>query len=258
MQEIIGNYKIGNMSKEEINKQISKIREEGDALKEKIFDEKTEESKILESEKRDDILDAVKGYEENSDINVDWDYLNATENSIQVVSKETTEQSIKITISDKDNKVNLEKINVVNSFGHKFDEIRTEQVLQIAADITNPGSQEQNFAYVVEITDEQNRHVQPAKWATGTLNPVQTFNVSLSWIPEDAGEYKASLFIGTDIDSVLQVADIEISVNLDGDISDDNYCKNDSELLFKYSDNSPICVSSDTASKLINKGLAFA
>ena len=259
MQKIIVDYKNGSMSKGEIDKQISKIREVSDALKEKTLDEKTKESKRIESEKRDRLLDAVKGNEGNSDLDVDWDYLNATENSMQVTSKEITQQQpIKITISDKDDKVNLGKINVVNSLGHEFDEIRAEQVLQIAADITNPSKQEQSFAYVVKIIDDQNRQVQHAKWATGTLDPVQTFNVGLSWVPEDAGEYKAFLFVGSDIDSVIQVADIEISVNPDGDISDDSYCKNDGELLFKYSDNSPICVSSDTASKLINKGLVFA
>ena len=259
MQKIIVDYKNGSMSKGEIDKQISKMREVSDTLKEKTLDEKTKESKRIESEKRDRLLDAVKGNEGNSDIDVDWDYLNATENSMQVTSKEITQQQpVKITISDKDDKVNLGKINVVNSLGHKFDEIRTEQVLQIAADITNPSKQEQSFAYVVKIIDDQNRQVQQAKWATGTLNPVQTFNVGLSWVPEDAGEYKAFLFVGSDIDSVIQVADIEIRVNPNGDISDDSYCKNNSELLFKYSDNSPICVSSDTASKLINKGLVFA
>ncbi|QMU54923.1 MAG: hypothetical protein GKS07_08545 [Nitrosopumilus sp.] len=110
----------------------------------------------------------------------------------------------------------------------------------------------------MEITDDKNNPVQPAKWATGTLNPVQTFNVGLSWIPEHVGEYTATLFIGIDIDSVSQVADIEISVNPDGDTSDDNYCKNGHALLFKYSDNSPICVAPDIAFKLINKGLVFA
>ena len=214
---------------------------------------------MLESEKRNSILHAVKGYEENLDINIDWDSLNGVANTIQVVNKERTEQQpIQITVSDKDKKVHLGKVEVVNSFGHRFDEIKTEQVLQIAADIANTDMQEQSFAYVVEITDDENNPVQPAKWATGKLNPVQTFNVSLSWIPEYVGEYTATLFIGTDIDSVSQVADIKISVNPDGDISDDNYCKNDHALLFKYSDNSPICVASDTASKLISKGLAFA
>jgi len=259
MQGVIGEYKIGNMIKEEVDRQISKIREAGDALKEKTFDEKTAESKALESKKRTSILHAVKGCDGNQDISVDWGSLNEVANTMQVTNKERTEQqSVQITILDKDEKIHLGKVKVVNSFGHRFDEIKTEQVLQIAADIANSGMQEQSFAYVVEITDDKNNSVQPAKWVTGKLNPVQIFNVSLSWIPQYVGEYTVTLFIGADIDSVSHAADIKISVNPDGDISDNDYCKNDHALLFKYSDNSPICVASDTASKLISKGLAFA
>ena len=109
IQKFVEDYKIGSLSKEEIDKQISKIREVSDTLKEKVFSEKNEEFKLLESKKRDLILDAVKGYEENSDIDVDWDYLSKPENSVQVTSKEITEQPIKITISDKDDKVNIGK-----------------------------------------------------------------------------------------------------------------------------------------------------
>jgi len=82
--------------------------------------------------------------------------------------------------------------------------------------------------------------------------------VGLSWIPKETGEYTAVISIGTEIDSVSPVAEIKINVNPEGNISDDNYCKNGHELLFKYSDNSPICASPDIASKLINRGLAFA
>ena len=115
-----------------------------------------------------------------------------------------------------------------------------------------------DFVYVVEITDTENNITQPARWITGTLNPEQNFNVSLSWVPEETGMYNATISIGSSLDSVLQVADVEINVNPEGDPSNENYCKNGHELLFKYSDNSPICVSDETASKLINIGLAFA
>ena len=165
----------------------------------------------------------------------------------------------KVSLSNMDvENIRLDDVGVVNSFGQKFDEIRTDQALQIAANITNPNEHEHTFAYVVEITDSKNTSIQPPQWVTGTLNPAQTFNVSLSWIPEKTGEYKAIISVGTDRDSVLQVANIEINVNPEGNLSDDNYCTNGDELLFKYSDNSPICISPDTASKLINKGLAFA
>jgi hypothetical protein len=259
MQESISEYKIENITKKDIDKQISEIRKTSNSAKEKILKEKIERINELESQKKDLLLEAVKGHDDNPDINVDWSYLNKVRDVVPIISEEKTTSPVKILFSKEGNeKINLDNVDVVNSFGQKFDEIKTDQVLQIAADITNPYDHKQNFAYIVEIKDNENNATQPAKWATGTLNPAQTFNVSLSWMPENIGEYKATLSIGTSIDSVSQVADIEISVNPEKNISDDDYCKKGYELLFKYSDNSPICASSNTALKLINIGLAFA
>ena len=176
------------------------------------------------------------------------------------MSEKKITSPVKVSLYDEEDveRIHLDNIGVINSVGQKFDEIKTDQVLQIAADITNPNEYKQDFAYVVEITDNNNVLTQPAKWVTGTLNSVQTFNVGLSWIPQETGEYKAVISIGTEIDSVSQVAEMKIHVNPEGNISDGNYCKNGHELFFKYSDNSPICVTSNTASKLINIGLVFA
>ena len=129
--------------------------------------------------------------------------------------------------------------------------------MQVASDITNPNDFTNDFVYMVEITNEDDVPVQPAKWMTGKLNPNQTLNVSLSWIPEEIGEFNAAVFLGTEINSILQVDDIKINVNPEIDVSDEAYCKKGYELLFKYSDNSPICTTSNTASQLINIGLAF-
>jgi hypothetical protein len=191
---------------------------------------------------------------------VDWDYLNETPDIVSTVSKKSTVSLTKVSSLSDENieKMYLDNIGVVNSFGQEFDEIKTDQALQIAADLTNTNEYKQNFVYVVEITDNKNALAQRAKWMTGTLDSSQTFNVGLSWTPKDTGEYTAVISIGTKIDSVSQVAEIKINVNQEGNISDDNYCKNGRELLFKYSDNSPICASPEIASKLINRGLAFA
>jgi len=259
MQEAINEYKIGNITKEDISKQISEIEKTSEDIKEKLLTEKISKANKLESQQKNKILEAVKGYENNQDINVDWNYLNNPSDIISVVNEEKLTTPVKVSFSnDGIKKINLDNSDVVNSFGQKFDEIKTDHVLQITADISNLNDYKQDFVYMVEITDNKNNLAQPVKLVTGTLNPVQTFNVGLSWIPKEIGEYKATLSIGTDMDSVSQVADIEIIVNPERNISDDNYCKNGHELLFKYSDNSPICVASDTASKLINKGLAFA
>jgi len=201
------------------------------------------------------ILEAVKGYENNSDVNVDWDYLNKTSDIISTVNKDDMIRITKTSFSGK-GEMYLENVSIVNSFGQRFDEIKFNQILQVAADITNPNDYKNNFVYMVEITNEDDIAVQPAKWMTGELDPNQALNVSLSWIPEETGMFNAAVFVGSEIDSILKVDDIKINV-YPVDISNKDYCKKGHELLFKYSDNSPICATPNTASKLINIGLAF-
>ena len=261
IQDLVKEYKIGgNITKEDVAKRISELKNVNEDITEKILQEKLDAINKLESELKGRLLETVKGYENNSDINVDWDYLNEKPDIVSTVSEKSTVLLTKVSSLSNENieKMYLDNIGVVNSFGQEFDEIKTDQVLQIAADLTNTNEYAQNFAYVVEITDSKNVLAQRAKWMTGTLDSDQTFNVGLSWTPKETGEYKAVISIGTKIDSVSQVAEIKINVNPEGNTSDYNYCKNGHELLFKYSDNSPICVSPNIASKLINRGLAFA
>ncbi len=265
MQDVIRDYKNngddGNLIKEDVDRIISQIRESSDSNKKRILDEKLDGENRLENELKDRILETVKGYENNPDIDVDWSSLIETEKEITATMKEEKVKASPVKVLDLDEKnygeMYLSKVGVVNSFGQKFDEIKSGQVLQVAADITNPHDYKQDFAYVVEVKNDSNDTVEPAKWITGTLNPEQTLNVSLSWIPKEEGEFTANVSVGSQINSVLPAADIQIDVNPEGNLSDGNYCKKDYELLFKYSDNSPICATPDTASKLIKIGLAF-
>ncbi len=172
----------------------------------------------------------VKGYENSPDITVDWIYLSEPDDITTDVipPKEEQLRPIKILSLSEDNfnKIRLDNIDLVNSFGQKFDEIKSEQVLQVTADITNSDDYSQDFIYMVEVKNDENTIVQPAKWITGTLNSKQTLNVGLSWIPKETGQFRATISTGTGVNSVSQIADIEIIVNPEGDISDDNYCKN--------------------------------
>ena len=266
MQEIIDDYVSGAITKDDVSNQILQIKKNSEKIKEKLLDERIKGADNLELNKKEELLQAVKGYERNSDLNVDWDYLygnqkqqqDDNDNALTSVSNDGND-SAKTTVNGTtiDN-IHVDSITIVNSFGEKFDNVRENQALQVAANITNLDNYKHNFAYVVEITDEQNNSVDSARWMTGTLEPSQTFNVSLSWTPNESGQYNAKVFIGESMDSVLQAADLQISVSPQGNIGDEGYCKNGHELLFKYSDYSPICVSSNVASKLINIGLAFA
>ncbi|MGY5148408.1 MAG: hypothetical protein ACW9W4_10460 [Candidatus Nitrosopumilus sp. bin_7KS] len=259
MQEIIKDYKIGEtLTKEDVTRLISEIRAISDSNTEKISSEMINELASIELELKNSILKIVKGYENNPGIDVDWNYLNETLISPILITEEKKTNPVKVSFHEHSNKIHLDDVDLVNSFGHKFDEIKSKQVLQVAADITNFDDASQNFIYMVEIKNNDNITVQPSKWVTGTLNSNQTLNVGLSWIPQETGQYVALISIGTGMNSVSQVADVEINVNPEGDVSDDNYCKDGYELLFKYSDNSPICTSPITASKLLNLGLAFS
>ena len=262
IQEIVKKYKSDeSFSKEDVDQQISEIKSSLNSEEKRILEEKLSDFHSLELELKNMILKTIKGHENNPDIIVDWGYLNSISEVVPLTPNENDSVSpakVVSIINDDSHEIILDNVGVVNSFGHEFDEIKTDQVLQVAADITNSNQHKQDFVYVMEITDSTGTLVQPAKWVTGTLNPSQTFNVGLSWMPDEIGEFNATLSIGSEMDLLSPVADIQISVNPEKNTSDENYCKDGYDLLFKYVDNSPICATPDTASKLINIGLAFA
>lgn len=243
---------------EETTDRILEIREANDFIKEKMLKEKTDSISKLESERREKLLDAVAGYEGNPKINMDWEYLDEERESTPSADKEDGAKVTRVSRADNNDGVYLDNIGVINSFGQEFDEIKPNQILQIAADIANPKDYRDTFVYMVEITDDENIQVQPTKWITGELNPDQMLNVSVSWVPQRTGNFNAVIFIGTEMGSISRASDIEINVGSESDVSDDDYCKDGHELLFKYSDSSPICATPVTATKLINIGLAFS
>lgn len=212
MRKIINEYNSEKITKEDVTKRISEIRDENDLVKEKLLKEKIDAVNKLESELREKILKAVKGYENNPGINVDWGQISKTSDIVPTAGKEN-EIPVKASPSIKNmGKVRVDNMGVINSFGQEFDEIKSNQILQVAADITNTDDYKHNFAYMVEVTNDRNVLVQPAKWVTGTLNPGQAFNVGLSWIPEESGEFNAAIYLGTTTDSVSHIADLKINV----------------------------------------------
>ena len=112
----------------------------------------------LELELKKSILKIVKGYENKDKINVDWDYLNEQPIEFHVPIEEKKIEPVEVFKFNEnyDDKIHLDNFDLVNSFGHSFDEIKSEQVLQIVADITNIDSNQQDFIYMVEIKDQSN------------------------------------------------------------------------------------------------------
>ena len=84
---------------------------------------------------------------------------------------------------------------LVNAFGAAIgNNVNVDQQIQIAADITNNQEKSQKFNYLVQVKDSENTVVKVA-WFSGELNPHQKWNTSVFWVPQNAGEYTAEIFV---------------------------------------------------------------
>lgn len=82
-----------------------------------------------------------------------------------------------------------------NAFGQPVDDnVNVNQQIQISADIINNQEKSQNFVYLVQIKNE-NDFIVSLGWISGQLTPNQKLNPSLSWTPNDSGEFVAEIFV---------------------------------------------------------------
>ncbi len=95
----------------------------------------------------------------------------------------------------------LEKVSIidpklVNAFGDPLgNSINVDQQVQISADVINNQEQSQKIAFLVQVKNEGG-FVVSIGWVVGVeLNPHQKFEQSLSWLPKEAGEFTAEIFV---------------------------------------------------------------
>ena len=93
--------------------------------------------------------------------------------------------------------------------------------IQIMSDVTNKQDRPQPFAYIVQIKNEHGVVVSLA-WLTGELTPGQLLSPALSWIPQHAGVYTATIFVWEGIDNPLALShplkltlDVQLPINED-------------------------------------------
>ncbi len=78
--------------------------------------------------------------------------------------------------------------------------IEVGKQIQITADLQNNQNFEQDFAYIVQIQNENGVTVSLA-WLTGSLRPAQSFSPALSWVPNETGKYEATIFVWESINN---------------------------------------------------------
>ena len=72
--------------------------------------------------------------------------------------------------------------------------LNVDQQIQISSDITNNQEKSQNFVYIVQIKNKTGVVVSLG-WISGQLTPDQKLSPSLSWTPNQSGEFTAEIFV---------------------------------------------------------------
>ena len=78
--------------------------------------------------------------------------------------------------------------------GTILENVNVNQQIQISADIKNNQEKSQNFVYLVQIKNEMD-FVILVGWISGQLTPDQKLSPSLSWTPNQSGEFTAEIFV---------------------------------------------------------------
>lgn len=82
-------------------------------------------------------------------------------------------------------------------------EIKThfvDEQIMIVADISNNQDIQQNFAYITQVSNDNNVVIS-LSWLTGSLSPNQSFSPAQSWIPKETGIYHIQVFVWESIDN---------------------------------------------------------
>ena len=69
-----------------------------------------------------------------------------------------------------------------------------DEQIMIVTDISNGQDVQQNFAYITQVTNDENVVIS-LSWLTGSLSPRQSFSPAQSWIPTESGLYTIQIFV---------------------------------------------------------------
>lgn len=95
-------------------------------------------------------------------------------------------------------RVPASNLQILDNKGQKIDTVTEGQQIQISSELENHASVNNSFSYIVRIQDDKETTVY-LSWLNGTLFKKQHIQPSISWIPQTAGQYFATIFVWKDI-----------------------------------------------------------
>ena len=102
---------------------------------------------------------------------------------------------------------------IVDAFGNSLASVSVDQQVQITADLTSGQDRDQDFAYLVQIQNEDGVTVE-LSWIAGTLGAGATFNAAQSWTPSETGSYTATIFVWESVSNPTALSP-QLSITID-------------------------------------------
>ena len=102
---------------------------------------------------------------------------------------------------------------IVDAFGNALASVSVDQQVQITADLTSGQDRDQDFAYLVQIQNEDGVTVE-LSWIAGTLGAGATFSASQSWTPSETGSYTATIFVWESVSNPTALSP-QLSITID-------------------------------------------
>ena len=102
---------------------------------------------------------------------------------------------------------------IVDAFGNSLASVSVDQQVQITADITSGQDRDQDFAFLVQIQNEDGVTI-ALSWIAGTIGAGATFSQSQSWTPDATGSYTATIFVWESISNPTALSP-QLSLTID-------------------------------------------
>jgi hypothetical protein len=94
--------------------------------------------------------------------------------------------------------ITLSNFGIFDATKTRQREIYVGQQILLQSTASNNLSWDQTFAYIAQVKDSNGITVMLA-WISGEISPKKSFDLALSWIPENAGKYNVEIFVWKDV-----------------------------------------------------------
>jgi len=92
-----------------------------------------------------------------------------------------------------------------DSFGNQLESFSSDNTMQIVGTITNDYEFKQKFVYLFQVKNASDS-VESISWIKGEMSPLQTLDVSQSWVPKKPGTYQIETFVWNSLNDAVALA----------------------------------------------------